>query len=330
MVTSDHRSVFSAWLGNRILGTRVEGVIVPDGSPAPDAGLAGSPDPGRLPVPTADGAAPGFASPSSAYSPSGPTAAPAGESPAGPSLSGAAFLLDPATGQVADLDAVRYIQPVVDPTGSWVVYWEGTLTPAANGLDWHPGNGRIVVAPWNLGDGAALFPITSDPGESPDPRESPFTPAASPESSAEPAAPGRPGDAGRSPEPRGNGGAADPSPGTDQGARAIQVLADGPLEDFDARFDPTGSYLAIWIGRGPSAVGRLSLFVLQDGRWTAGAAPGLVARPALRGFSIGDGQLAWVAPAADGTARHVQVVGWTADGIGSVVSAPGDSLIVIR
>ena len=168
-------------------------------------------------------------------------------------------------------------------------------------------------------------------------------PAGSPQAAApSPSAAGQPGPAtgssalpGRSGSANGQGGwqggGSSPSAGPDPLPGAIQVLADGPLTDFDARFDPTGTRLAVWVGRGESTVGLLSLFSFEDGSWAHGAERGLAGMPALRGFSIDDGRLAWVAPAtAGGASRRVQVLGWTADGIGSVESLAGDRLIVIR
>jgi hypothetical protein len=241
------------------------------------------------------------------------------------SATGVTFLLDPVTGRIADLESLHYVRPVVDPTGQWVVYWEGTLDPVANGLEWRPGSGRIVVAPWTLGDGSPAFTVEPDPAASPGPgAPTPSEPAAvGATATLEPSLV-------TGPTP---GSTLEPSAGagSETDLIGVQVLMDGPLDDFDARFDPTGTHLAIWASHGRSTVGSLSLFVLTDGRWTPGTHEDPAGRPALRGFSIGDGELAWVAPdGPDASARRVQVLGWTADGIGSVVSTPGRSLIVIR
>ena len=53
--------------------------------------------------------------------------------------------------------------------------------------------------------------------------------------------------------------------------------------------------------------------------------------PALPGFSIGEGRLAWATPPGqDGEGSRVQIVAWSEDGVGSVESAPGEDLVVIR
>ena len=52
---------------------------------------------------------------------------------------------------------------------------------------------------------------------------------------------------------------------------------------------------------------------------------------ALPGFSIGDGRLAWATPPGQGgEGSRVQIVAWTADGVGTVETAPGEDVLVIR
>ncbi len=51
-------------------------------------------------------------------------------------------------------------QPVVDPTGAWVVAWEGTVRAGAEGLSMVPATGRLVIHPFqdHLPDPAASPP----------------------------------------------------------------------------------------------------------------------------------------------------------------------------
>ena len=93
------------------------------------------------------------------------------------------------------------------------------------------------------------------------------------------------------------------------------VLADGPIADFDAWFDPTGTRLALWVADpvDPS-VGTLRLVVLDPETLqvdtTTDPLPGVAA---LRGVSISNGRLAWVTPPGqDGQGSHVQVLAWKA------------------
>ena len=129
--------------------------------------------------------------------------------------------------------------------------------------------------------------------------------------------------------------AASDAPTKSQGAShapASEITIEaGPLLDWDARWDETGTRLAVWIANADDpSVGHLSLYVVdpRDGRIDASASP-LVDEPALSGFSITDGRLAWAVPpdSSDPTSR-VSILAWTADGFGQVETAPGDFILV--
>jgi hypothetical protein len=112
---------------------------------------------------------------------------------------------------------------------------------------------------------------------------------------------------------------------------AETTIAEGPLADWDARWDETGTRLAVWVADADDpAVGRLSLYVVNpiDGQIDL-ANPPLPNERALAGFSITDGRLAWAAPAGNsGKAKHVRILAWTNKGFGQVESAAGDVLLV--
>ena len=112
---------------------------------------------------------------------------------------------------------------------------------------------------------------------------------------------------------------------------AETTIASGPLTDWDARWDETGTRLAVWVADADdSAVGLLSLYVVNpiDGRIDL-ANPPLPNEPALAGFSIADGRLAWAAPAGNsGKTKHVKILAWTNKGFGQVESEDGDFLLV--
>ena len=123
---------------------------------------------------------------------------------------------------------------------------------------------------------------------------------------------------------QGNDGTFDPS---------SPPFGQGPMSDFTVRWDETGSWLAVWQADAiDPTVGRLSLLHLDP-------ATGLIERPeagpqdvpALPGFSIEDGRLAWATPPSqDGEGSRVQIVAWTADGVGTIESAPGQEVVVVR
>jgi hypothetical protein len=111
------------------------------------------------------------------------------------------------------------------------------------------------------------------------------------------------------------------------------VVLDDAGSTFDARWDEDGDAFAVWIeDPDDPSFGRLSLFFVDP---ATGAleqpknAPNN--EPALAGFSIGEGRLAWATPAGQGgEGSRVQIVAWTADGVGTAESAPAESVLVIR
>jgi hypothetical protein len=110
-------------------------------------------------------------------------------------------------------------------------------------------------------------------------------------------------------------------------------VAEGPLADFDVRWDETGAWFAVWAPDPEDpGIGRLSLFHVD---LTTGA---LVAHddapsgaPALAGFSIGQGRLAWATPpGTDGEGSRILIAAWSQDGVGTLESDPGEDLIIVR
>jgi len=53
--------------------------------------------------------------------------------------------------------------------------------------------------------------------------------------------------------------------------------------------------------------------------------------PALPGFSIGDGRLAWATPRGQGgEGSRIQIAAWSKTNVGIVESSPGEDPVVIR
>jgi len=323
----------------------------PTATPTPDPTATpkpGRPKPDRTPNPAGpQPSEPPSAPPSAPLSPaaspaSSPTSghAPATEPAGNPEASPLAtlapaedhavsFLLDPATGTVTALAQPDIWRPVVDPTSRAIVYWSGTLVRDETGTGWDLGTGRLVLDRWI--DPAMILAATPDPNSTPDPNTTPDpnatpAPTATPLPTATPAAMASPGAsidplAGPTPPPQ-------PGP-----AGSPVVLAEGPIADFEASFDPSGTRLAVWI-RDPENVdiGTLRLIPLDSVTGSVDTfvdpLPGVAA---LRGFSIAEGRLAWVTPPGqDGEASHLQVLAWTGSEFGQAAGTAVEGLRVVR
>jgi hypothetical protein len=114
---------------------------------------------------------------------------------------------------------------------------------------------------------------------------------------------------------------------------AGQPVSDGAIGDFDVRWDETGEWFAVWTADpADPSLGRLSLFRVDPGTGELSSPDGAPAAvPALPGFSIGDGRLAWATPPGQGgEGSRVRIVAWSGEGVGRVETAPGGDLVVIR
>jgi hypothetical protein len=301
-VTADHRTYFAGWLGNLILASRVEPTLSIESLASPGPSGVPAIEPAVTPAATAK--------PGRTSNPGGPNVTPEpGSTPsASPEASlvlvedhPVSFLFDPETSAIIDLAGHDIWRPVVDRDSRTIVYWSGTLIPDATGTDWMLGTGELVLDGW-------IDPATA-PAPSHDPDASPtLEPSIDPFASTEPTPP--PGPAG-----------------------FPVVLAEGPVSDFEASFDPSGTRLAVWIRDPENAdLGTLRLIAIdpETGAVDPDVNP-LPATAALRGFSIERGRLAWVTPPGqDGESSHVHVLAWDGDEFGEVRSIAAEGLFVVR
>lgn len=319
-ITTDHASTFASWVGGNVLGSRVAVPTpgLPDDGTSPGSSPTESLPTESPPVQPTLEVPPPIDGPRSvvpaASMPPAPSLepVPSAESTPSPELVPQAFLADPLTGaEIALIDAEW--QPVVDPTRLAVVAWQGTVVIGSDGLTAAPASGNLVVHPFR-------GPLES---------EAAFTSPAAPSSF----------DVLQTVTPETSAAL---SPSVEVSASASpevmrdfvpQVVAAGPIADFDARWDETGSWLAIWIADPiDPGLGRLSL--LHFDRQT-----GLIDRPvgapqdvtALPGFSIGYGRLAWASPPGQGgEGSRIQIAAWTDDVVGAIESIPVEGAIVVQ
>jgi hypothetical protein len=114
---------------------------------------------------------------------------------------------------------------------------------------------------------------------------------------------------------------------------APQVMVEGPIADVDIRWDETGAWIAVWVADSlDSDVGRLTLYRVDPATGQLERLEGApVEEPALAGFSIGDGRVAWVGPSGeDGEGSHIHVAAWVGRDVGTAESVPGQGIVIIR
>lgn len=335
-VTADHASIFSSWDGDLIVGSSAAAA-----PPAvnPEASASASPSPDVNPAASSTPAASGAPAPtgSPAVSP-GPTAqpypslpaAPASAQPsAGDSAVPRSFLLDPATGAQQQLLAPVW-RPVPDPSGTYVVYWSGTLRYDAL-AGWVPDQGALYLGSW----AALVGPTSSLPTASDDGAGAPSgAPSAGASTVGSPVA-------GASAAPSLEASAT-PSASvsvTPVAPSAPELLeprsGTGPVTDWDLHWDASGRHVAVWIADlTDPTIGRLSLLTVDPATGLLDPSRQLLTdTPALTGFSVGQDHLAWVTPAGqNGEASHLQVLAWQGDNAGKIQSQPaaGGSVLVVR
>ncbi len=355
-LTTDHVSVFASWVGGFVLGSRLS----PDS--ADPAGPTGSIPPGEpdasaatdgqtgasVPLPTPPVPRPPTPTPPTPTQPvptgdassladdaASPEASPLVEPTPILEWVPQTFLTDPWTGIELPLADAEWL-PAVAPGGLVVVAWQGTVGLGPDGITAAPLSGNLVVHPFH-GPGEDAFALSSpelSPGSSASIDASvlpsllaSISPSLLPTAvvSLSPLPPSAP-----------------VSPPTDAPASPLpevlhdfpaQVVAAGPIADFDARWDDTGSWLALWIADPlDPGLGRLSLLHFDPFTGIMDRPPGAPQDvTALPGFSIGFGRLAWVSPPGQGgEGSRIQIAAWTPNEVGAIESIPVEGAIVIQ
>jgi hypothetical protein len=230
--------------------------------------------------------------------------------------------IDPATGASATVVASGLWRPTVDPNHERAVYWTGTLEREATGTAVRPALGSLVIGPFPRFDPATLSPRNQiEQSASPDASDEAASSESPSANTAEPSATTEPS------------GLASPS-ATRSATGDVQELKSGPIIDWDARWDETGTHLAVWIADAADrSFGRLSLYVIDPATGKLEADDQAIKGvPALPGFSIGKGRLAYATPPGqDGKGSSVRVQAWTASGIGEgETDGAHEQVIIVR
>jgi hypothetical protein len=113
-------------------------------------------------------------------------------------------------------------------------------------------------------------------------------------------------------------------PSSGAAAAPSQVLAEGPLDAWQVRWDDTGAVLAVWVGQGNQRNGRLSLYGVDGTTGTPDLANPMLDLPAAdRDFSLRAGRLAWTT-SDEGTPRIVGVLAWSGKTVYPPMELPAD------
>ncbi len=329
-ITTDHRSVFSSWTAGLIVGSRAgSGTPMPSATPSPTPSLTPTPSPTPLPTPVTFPASGGVSAPTS------PVPSPVVD------IVPSAFLMDPATQAELDLPTPAW-RPVVNPSGTLVAYWAGTvaLDPATG--TYTTASGSLVVGSWAvLEAGAVPVPAPSSAlsgfaGPSPAPSE-PATPSPTPTPSPSPS-PTPIGTPAPAIVPSGGSGVTTsptPSPSASGGATALPAdVGSASGVPWDLQWDETGRHLAIWIGDPTTpAVGRLALVSVDPATGLLDpSGPSIRDSGVLPGVAIDQGHLAWATPPSPGgQGGRLVVYAWTGADPGRIDSqaAAGTTSVVV-
>jgi hypothetical protein len=103
--------------------------------------------------------------------------------------------------------------------------------------------------------------------------------------------------------------------------------------DWAAAWDENGTHLAVWIGdKADASFGRLNLFTIGANGLPAAGGGVLTDEPALPGFSLADGHLAWATPVGtngNGSTLRIYAYSGKDPGFGGPgVPGPGTVIVV--
>jgi hypothetical protein len=313
-VTTSHADLFAGWFGAQILFSEFtqpdsEANSTPSASapaaPAPAAPATNAP---ATNAPATN--APATNAPATnAPAPAAPaTNAPATNAPVAgaATVTAMSYVYDPRTAEVWQITRPM-LMPVVDPTGSFVVYWSGTVAfDQATGL-YGAGQGGFYFDAWsNVNLSAAQMGGNGAQAPSPEPTAAPSeTPAAAqPSDSASPLATFD--QSVSSPVAPAPGGQPSSPPDTSTGLPQRVPVGPNPgiVTSWSVRWDATGQYVAIWVAdAGFTDVGQVTLLNVIPGSTMLNLDGLLLSASACSNIQFNNSQFVYTSPGQGGDGK---------------------------
>jgi hypothetical protein len=224
--------------------------------------------------------------------------------------SATSYVYDPVSAAVMRIDRPMLL-PVVDPTGTYLVYWSGTAAfDSTTGL-WEPGQGDLYFDDWaNLMLVPAQFgEAGSQPTSMPTAAPSETTAAsAQPSDDASPVAtaPGASASDGATPASDGQVSA---TPEMSVSPPQLPVALDpGTVRDWTVRWDSSGRYVAIWVADPPSTdAGHVTLLAVDPNTRLLNTAQPLLSAAAGSNIAFDDTDFVYTSPTQGGDGKTYMV-----------------------
>jgi hypothetical protein len=278
-VTTSHADLFAGWFGAQILFSEFsQADSETNSTPSTSPPAAGATD-----TPTAAAPAAGAAT-----------------------VTAMSYVYDPRIAEVWQIDRPM-LMPVVDPTGTFVVYWAGTVAfDQATGL-YGAGQGDFYFDAWSnlnlvatqMGGNVAEAPSpapTAAPSEAPtaaQPSDSASPLATSDQSVGSPIAPAPTGQPSSPP---------DASTGLPQLVPVGSVP--GIVTSWSVRWDATGQYVAIWVAdAGVTDIGQVTLLNVIPGSNMLNVGGLLLSASARSNIQFDDSQFVYTSPGQGGDGK---------------------------
>jgi hypothetical protein len=278
-ITTSHADLFAGWFGQQILISE----FMTSGSV--DEASATS-EPSSSPTASATAAPPVQAT---------------------PTVVATSYVYDPVSAAVMRIDR-QMLLPVVDPTGTYLVYWSGTVAfDSTTGL-WEPGQGDLYFDDWaNLmlvpaQFGEAVSQPTSMPTAAPS--ETTTTSAQpSDDASSVATAPGASASDGATPAADGQVSAT-PEMSVSSPQLLPVALDPGTVRDWTVRWDSSGRYVAIWVADLPSTdAGHVTLLAVDPNTRLLNTAQPLLSAPAGSNIAFDDTDFVYTSPTQGGDGK---------------------------